>query len=598
MLKIKFLFLILVSFSLLQDAQSQGKIVILHTNDLHSHLEGFSPESQYTPLSVNDDKTSGGFARIAAVIKKEKANVGNTVFVVDAGDFLMGTLFHTVEASHGFQLPLMKMMGYDAVCLGNHEFDFGIAKLYDLIKSSIVSPVPQLLLGNAVFNSKDPGDDPLEELFQNEVIKRTFIIERDGIKAGFFSLLGINAIDVAPYSAPLKFEKQIRFARKAVMELKQQGCNIIICLSHSGLSRGKNGAWEGEDYKLAQKVKGIDLIVSGHTHTVLDKPLIVNGTVIVQTGEYGNNIGRVTFNRDGQKVTFENYELIPVDDRIAGDEETEKAISEQKKYISGKILSRFGLDYSSQVAETSVLLDIDVQGNLDESNLGPFVADAIYYYINKHSSAGADVAMVSAGIIRDKVYPGIQTPADIFRVMPLGSGRDDVPGYPFSRLYVTGRELKNILEILLVAAKSNSDYYCFFSGIRAQYNPDKGLLRKVINIEIVKPDGTTQKVDFSKKNKTLYSITANSYMLEFIGIIKQKSFGLINVVPKNAKGEKVTDMTTAVIDFDEGRDGVQEGKEWQALVEYLKQMKDEDGNGIPDVEKKYHEPVQAVVAVK
>lgn len=598
MFKINFLLPILVSFSLVINAQSTNKIVILHTNDLHSHLEGFSPESQYSPLSVNDDKTSGGFARIAAVIKKEKANPTNTVFVVDAGDFLMGTLFHTVEATHGFQLPLMKMMGYDAVCLGNHEFDFGIEKLSEIIKSSLASPVPQLLLGNAIFNRKNTGDDSLEELFSKEVIKRTYVLDRDGIKAGFFSLLGINAIDVAPYSAPLKFEKQIRFAKEAVRELKQQGCDIIICLSHSGLAKGKDGNWEGEDFKLAQKVKGIDLIVSGHTHTMLDKPLIVNGTVIVQTGEYGNNIGRVVFNRDGQKIAFENYELIPVDDRIAGDEETEKAIGEQKKYISEKILSRFGLEYSQPVAETGVLLDIDVQGNLDESNLGPFVADAIYYYINKHNSAGADVAMVSAGIIRDKVYPGIQTPADIFRVMPLGSGKDDVPGYPFSRLYVTGRELKNILEILLVAAKSNSDYYCFFSGIRAQYNPDKGLLRKVINIEIVKPDGTTQKVDFSKKNKTLYSITANSYMLEFIGIIKQKSFGLINVVPKNAKGEKVTDMTTAVIDFDEGRDGVQEGKEWQALVEYLKQMKDEDGNGIPDVEKKYHEPVQAVVAVK
>ena len=598
MFKINFLLPVLVSFSLVINAQSTNKIVILHTNDLHSHLEGFSPESQYSPLSVNDDKTSGGFARIAAVIKKEKANPTNTVFVVDAGDFLMGTLFHTVEATHGFQLPLMKMMGYDAVCLGNHEFDFGIEKLSEIIKSSLASPVPQLLLGNAVFNRKNTGDDSLEELFNKEVIKRTYVLERDGIKAGFFSLLGINAIDVAPYSAPLKFEKQIRFAKEAVRELKQQGCDIIICLSHSGLAKGKDGNWEGEDFKLAQKVKGIDLIVSGHTHTMLDRPLIVNGTVIVQTGEYGNNIGRVVFNRDGQKIAFENYELIPVDDRIAGDEETEKTIGEQKKYISEKILSRFGLEYSQPVAETGVLLDIDVQGNLDESNLGPFVADAIYYYINKHSSAGADVAMVSAGIIRDKVYPGIQTPADIFRVMPLGSGRDDVPGYPFSRLYVTGRELKNILEILLVAAKSNSDYYCFFSGIRAQYNPDKGLLRKVINIEIVKPDGTTQKVDFSKKNKTLYSITANSYMLEFIGIIKQKSFGLINVVPKNAKGEKVTDMTTAVIDFDEGRDGVQEGKEWLALVEYLKQMKDEDGNGIPDVEKKYHEPVQAVVAVK
>jgi 5'-nucleotidase len=159
--------------------------------------------------------------------------------------------------------------------------------------------------------------------------------------------------------------------------------------------------------------------------------------------------------------------------------------------------------------------------------------------------------------------------------------------------------MKNVVGILLAAYKSNSDYYCFYSGIRAEFDPDKGLLKKKVKkIDIVKPDGTTVNVDLSKKNKTLYSITANSYMLQFIGIIKKKSFGLINVVPKDAKGEKVTDMTKAVIDMDEKLPGVQEGKEWLALMEYLGQMKDVDNNGIPDVEKKYSETIQTMMRVK
>jgi len=580
-------------------AQTPEKIIILHTNDLHSRIEGFAPESQYTPLSVNDDKTKGGFSRLASIIKKEREDPQHTVFVVDAGDFLMGTLFHTVEAKNGFQLPLMKKMGYDAVCFGNHEFDFGTQKIAEIINSSLATgQIPQLLLGNAVFNKKDSRDDAIEELFRKEVIKRTFIITRHGIKAGFFSLLGVNAIDVAPYAAPLTFEKQVRFARKAVNELKQQGCDMIICLSHSGVSKGKNGEWEGEDVKLAKKVKGIDLIVSGHTHTLLQKPVIVNGTVIVQTGEYGENMGRVIFSRSEKGIKFESYELISVDDHIAGDEETEKSIEEQKKIITDNILKPFRMSYEMPVAETGTLIDINPQGNLDESNLGPLVADAIHYYINKHSAAGADVAMVSAGIIRDRIVPGNQTPADIFRIMPLGSGKDEVPGYPFSRLYVTGRELKNILEILLIAGKSDPDYYCFFSGMKAEYNPDKGLLKKVSKIEIVKPDGRVINVDFSKKNNSLYSITANSYMLEFIGIIKKKSFGLINVVPKNSKGERVTDMSTAIVDIDEKQPGLQEGKEWLALIEYLQQMKDLNGNGIPDIDKKYFKPLRTIMPVK
>ena len=105
-------------------------------------------------------------------------------------------------------------------------------------------------------------------------------------------------------------------------------------------------------------------------------------------------------------------------------------------------------------------------------------------------------------------------------------------------------------------------------------------------------------MDFSKKNKSLYSVTADSYMLEFIGIIKKMSFGLINVIPKDSAGNRVTDMQTAVIDMDENKAGVQEGKEWLALMEYLGSMKDTDGSGIPDIDKKYSVPVQTFFTVK
>jgi 5'-nucleotidase / UDP-sugar diphosphatase len=198
--------------------------------------------------------------------------------------------------------------------------------------------------------------------------------------------------------------------------------------------------------------------------------------------------------------------------------------------------------------------------------------------------------MVSAGVIRDKMMPGTQSVPDLFRIMPLGSGKDKVPGYAFSRLYVTGRELKNIIEILLVAYKSNTDYFCYYSGLKVIYNPGKGLLKKINKILIVKPGKDDVEVDLSKGNKTLYSVAANSYMLEFIGIIKKKTFGMVNVVPKDSEGNRVTDMKTAIIDINEEMAGVQEGKEWLALLEYMSQMKDLNGNGIPDLETKYYLP--------
>ncbi len=569
-------------------SQNEKRIVILHTNDLHSRVTGFGPESSYSPLTINDDKTTGGFARIASIIENERNQNPGTTLVLDAGDFLMGTLFQHLEPATGFQLPLMKKMGYDAVCIGNHEFDFGPEKLADIISSSSRrGELPALLSGNAEFSRKDSTDDSLEALFDSGIIKRTYVYEIDQIKIGLFSLMGKVADENAAFAPPVTFSRQIKAARRMVKELQKEKCDIIICLSHSGIDPDGNGGWKGEDVALAKKVKGINLIISGHTHTQLNKPLIVNEIPIVQTGDYGRNIGRIELLLSGGTVKFEESRLISVDDQIPGDQDINGIIEEQKTVINKVILNPLGMDYGKIIAETDYLLECDEQGDVENSNLGPFVADAIHKYVNKHSEQGTDISMVAAGVIREKILPGMQSAPDIFRVMSMGTGNDNIPGYPLARLYVTGKELKSILEILNVAWKSTPANYCYFSGLKVETNPDGGLLNKIRKVSIILPDGSVKDVDFSKKNQTLYSVTANSYMLQFIGIIKKMSFGLINVSPKDIDGEKITDMKNAVIDMDTSKSGIQEGKEWLALIEYLQMMNDLNGNGIPDIDPKY-----------
>lgn len=590
------LFLVALLFVLPLSGQQERKLVILHTNDLHSRLTGFAPESSYSPLVTGDDNTMGGFSRLATVLKKDIMLNRESSLVVDGGDFLMGTLFHSLETSDGFQLPLMRKMGYDIVCLGNHEFDFGPGKLVEIIRSSNESgQLPSILLGNAVFDDRRPEDDSLSELFSSGMIKRKHIIEKNGIKIGLFSLLGKNAADVAPLAEPVKFSKQIPTAKKIVKELRAEKCDLIICISHSGLTYSDKNGWEGEDVKLAKKVRGINIIISGHTHTLLDKPLTVNGVTIVQAGEYGKYAGRIELALSGNRIRIDNYELIPINDDLQGDTDIFQLIEQQKEKVTEKILAPLGFSYTSPVAENDFLLECNEQGDFKSSNLGPLVADAIHYYVNRNTREGTDLSMVAVGVIRDRIVPGIQTAPDIFRVMSLGSGGDQVPGYPLSRLYVTGKELKSILEILQVAYKSSPSNYCYYSGIKVVYDPGKGLLRKIKSIEIINRDGTVRPVDFSRRNKALYSVTANSYMLEFIGIIKKMSFGLINVVPRDGSGNRVSVMKDFVIDFDEELQGVQEGKEWLALMEYLGSMKDTNGNAIPDIDRKYTQPVSSFI---
>lgn len=408
--------------------QTEKKITILHTNDLHSHLIGYSPESAYTPLTVNDDKTVGGFARIASIIKAEKQNNTGTVLVLDAGDFLMGTLFAGIEPETGFQLRLMKMMGYDVTCLGNHEFDYGPGKLAEIISMSVSKgEIPALLIGNTVFDKKDVRDDALEKLLSDNIIGRKLTMTRDGIKFGFFSILGKDAVKDAPNAAPVTFSKQTFFARKMVKELKLEKCDIVICLSHSGVTKEKNGEWGGEDVELAKKVKGIDLIISGHTHTRLDQPIIVNGIPIVQTGSFGQFVGRLSLIYSNGKLRLDGYKLIPVDDSILGDKNINQLIEEQKERIGEEVLKPLGMTYDKPVAETDFKLEGNETGDFIESNLGPLVTDAIYYYVNRHNRRGTDVSMVATGVLRDEIVPGVMAAPDIFRVMSLGSGKDNVP---------------------------------------------------------------------------------------------------------------------------------------------------------------------------
>jgi len=265
-------------------------LTIIHTNDLHSHLLGFSPNIDYTPLRTGDDSTKGGWARIATVIKSEKSKRKNPTLVLDAGDFLMGSLFHMVSREEGLELRLMKEMGYDVVTLGNHEFDLmphGLARI--LISAYQKGGMPQIVFSNPIFHPGSTEDDTLEESFKKGIVRPYIIKEIQGIRIGIFGILGKDAAEVSPFARPMKFRDPIETSREMVKILREkEKAHWVICLSHGGLRENKSLS---EDDRLAKEVPGIDLIVSGHSHTKLEKPLVVNQTIIVQAGGHGEYVG-------------------------------------------------------------------------------------------------------------------------------------------------------------------------------------------------------------------------------------------------------------------------------------------------------------------
>lgn len=585
--------ILLCVFPNLASAQeSPKKLIILHTNDLHSRLNGYSPETDYSPETLNDDGTIGGFARIAALIEAEKSKNGDQVLVVDAGDFLMGTLFHALERETGFQLPLMKKAGYDVVSLGNHEFDFGPGALAAIIQRSMENaPVPLLTLSNITFSKKDTADDRLKALVDNGIVKPYQVIEKNGLKIGIFGLLGYVAINDAPLARPVVFADPLKTAKKITALLREkEKVDLVICLSHSGLGKDDAGNWSGEDVTLAQKVPGIDVIISGHTHTLIDKPLVVNGVPIVQTGAYGAGLGRLELEIGNGKVLRTVAQVVPITDAIAGNEMVQQAIDDQENLITKEILEPFGLQYTSVIAEAAFPLNCTEGIEAEKSNLGPLIADALYAYVKHTSPEGTDITLFPTGMVRDNIVPGAtgkQTVADLYRVVSLGSGNDDIPGYPLARVYVTGKELKGILEVLYLAPSSSTSNYMYFGGLDATFDPDKGLLRKITSIRTADEAGHFVPVDWSKENPKLYSLTANTYILEFIGIIKKLSKGLVKVTLKDANGNPIRSINEALIDADASAEGIQEIKEWMALLWYLQQQPDKNGNGITDIPDTY-----------
>jgi 5'-nucleotidase / UDP-sugar diphosphatase len=576
-ISISLLFLLLV---LIGNGQ---KITILHTNDLHSKLTGTGPEYEYSPLIVNNDKTVGGFARLATIFKKEKEKFPEGTLILDAGDFLMGSLFHAAEEETGFQTRLMHKMGYDFITLGNHEFDFGPQTLAKIIKIA-GGDIPQIVASNLEFSKKSVKDDELQLLFFDGVIQPFSVINKNGLKIGIFGLMGTDAASVAPASKPVTFSNPAKKARKMARYLKdKENVDIVILLSHCGIGYDdKNNRYFGEDIDIARKTPEIDIIIGAHTHTRTSEFIKTGNTYIVQTGSYGAEVGKIDFSFTNREISEFRFELIPVNDQVEGDVKVHGQIEDLIKHIDRKYLSDAGLTYNQIVGKTSFDLTMDYS-NLKNSNLGTFVADASYNYLNSIGNS-ADICLVASGTIRENLVAGecgIITVSDVFRVMSLGKGGDNVPGYPLTKVYLTGHEIKQMMEALVMSRNKGGDGFVYFSGIKTWIDSEKGLMRKVQKVEI-----NGNEISFSKKDQTLYSVAANIYLVSFMDRIKKLSYGFMKVVPKDENGNPVTNFNNQLIDIDTEKDGVQEAKEWIAMIEFIKSF-EKNSEGIPVIPATY-----------
>ena len=427
-------------------------ISIVHVNDTHGRIE------------ENEKNGELGFAKLKTYFDNRNSN--NNALLLNAGDVVHGTTFATISRGESV-IDVMNQMGFDAMTAGNHDFNYGYQRLVELNNRANFP-----ILASNVINQDG-----------SHIIDSDKIIEIDGVKIGIF---GLATEETKTKSSPantegLTFANSVETAQNEVNNLRNQGAQIIICLSHLGEDKESKET----STMIAENVEGIDLIIDGHSHTELQNGRYVGNTLIAQAKAHGYFIGDVTLLLDkDNKIVARSASLKPYArmKHLYANKETLaqiEAVSNENK----KVLDQ-------NVGQTSV----DLEGAREmvrtrETNLGNYITDAMI------KATGADVAITNGGGIRDSISAGNITKGDVLTV------------FPFTNFAVTlevpGSVIKEALEHGLTDAPNSAGKFPQIGGMMVKYDSTRQAGDRVTEITIA-----GEAIDPNKN----YNLVTNDFM--------------------------------------------------------------------------------------
>lgn len=578
--------------------QETNVTTILFTHDLHSH---------FLPQSTAEGGESGGYARLKTVIDGERA-MNPDALLVDGGDFSIGSLIQTLYTTQAAELRTMGAMGYDAVTIGNHEFDHkgvGFAEMLNSAKAAqtaamglltdsqypprnleayqaqygpLTLALPALLEANYAPADDNPDRAFIRSAMENYGVTDCVTLERGGVTYGLFGLMGVDSDECAPTSGFTRTDAA-KAAKRCVETLKGEGAEIIVCLSHSGTG---DSLASSEDEELAKAVDGIDVIVSGHTHSTLAEPLVVNDTYIVSSGPYCQNLGSLTFSwDDGGEKRLLDYRLIPIDETVAENPEIAGLVEQWKDMVGETYLARYGLTYDEVLTHTDCDLTTPASAVQENNGLGTLVSDAFLWADRTLDAAYADsphtVSVTADGVLRANLPAGDLTVAMAFDVLSMGVGEDGTSGFPLVAVYLTGKELKAAMEVDASVTPIMPAAQLYMSGAKYAFNTKRMFFNRVYDAALTdvtfdeSGTGNAYEID----DNALYRVVTGMYSAQMLGTVKSKSMGLLSLEPKQANGTPVTDFADCILYDANGN----ELKEWYALAAYLEQFGED---GLPD----------------
>ena len=563
-----------------QDAAPGTAVDIVFTHDTHSHLNTF------TTVVDGLETELGGFARMNTLIEAQRAQNPDTL-VIDGGDFSMGTLIQTVFETQAAELRMLGHLGCDVTTLGNHEFDYRSKGLANMLTSAQASgdAVPAMVVCNVDWDTMEAeglteGQQRLKDAFAAYGVSDYTVLEKGDVDIAVVGVFGKDALACAP-TCELKFEDPIEAVKQTVADIKaNEDVDMIVCVSHSGTWEDES---KSEDELLAKAVPDLDLILSGHTHTELEKPIQHGSTYVVSCGEYGKNLGELTLTQQADgRWAMSAYELIPITSDIAVHAATQQTIDNFMDTVDTDYLARFGYTKDQVLAENDIVFSTqkDLENIHEEHNLGDIIADAYVYAVENaagYDGVPVDLAVVPSGTVRDTYARGDITVEQVFNSFSLGIGADSVPGYPLISVYLTGREIRTAAEIDASVSDFMTTARLYCSGLNFTYNPHRLLLNKVTDV-CLEDDGQRVALEDDK----LYRIVADLYSGQMLSAVTDMSYGILAIVPKYADGTPITDFEDVII-TENGR----ELKAWDSIARYMASFADTDGDGIANVPAYY-----------
>ena len=487
-------------------ADESVNITIIHTNDTHSRLLSSSSEI--------------GFAKIASKVKEIRGSNEN-VLVLDAGDTFHGQTISTIVKGESVA-EVMNIMKYDAMVPGNHDFNYGQERLLELSK---ITNFP-IIAANII---KADG---------SAFLSPYIIKELKGVKVGIF---GLATPETTYKTNPnnvkgLTFEDPTAAAGRMVKELEGKA-DIIIALAHLGLDESS----EYTSKLVAEKVAGIDLIIDGHSHTVLPEGLKVGDTLIVQTGEYDKNFGIVELVCENGKVTAAKSSLIAIEETEQLTEDAEvlqaiEGIKAEQSVITSEVIGR-----------TEIELD-GVRDNVRtrETNLGNLITEVIL------KATGADAVITNGGGIRASIDVGDITKGEVITVLPFGN-------------YVVVKKIKGS-DIVAALEHGVSQYpapnggFPHVAGIRFAFDPAAAAGSRITKAEIG-GKALDPNAEYLLATNDFMAVGGDNYTMFAPGTVITELPGLDEIVM-----EYLANYGTANIKVD-GR-VLAEEKKAQAAVEY------------------------------